>query len=64
VAQTLYHEIGHHIHYTIRPEYKEKEDVADRWSKKLTAKFLRRKYWYIIPIAKTIGFFTRLRATA
>ncbi len=29
IAGVLFHEIGHHIHYTVRPEYREKEDVAD-----------------------------------
>ncbi len=59
LAQTLYHELGHHIHYTIRPEYKEKEDVADEWGKKLGGVFFRRKYWYLIPIARTIKLFRR-----
>ncbi len=29
IADVLFHEIGHHIHFTCRPEYREKEDVAD-----------------------------------
>jgi len=31
----LFHEVGHHIHYTVRPEYREKEDVADVWKVRL-----------------------------
>jgi hypothetical protein len=49
-GHVLFHEVGHHIHYTIRPEYKEKEDVADKWAGKLTANFIRKKYWYALPI--------------
>jgi hypothetical protein len=30
-AETLYHELGHHIHATQAPEHKEREDVADEW---------------------------------
>ena len=30
IGDVLFHEIGHHIHYTVSPEYREKEDVADR----------------------------------
>ena len=30
-GHVLFHEIGHHIHNTVRPEYDEKEDVADKW---------------------------------
>jgi hypothetical protein len=34
LAAVLFHEIGHHIHTTIRPEFREREDVADRWQMK------------------------------
>jgi len=46
----LFHELGHHIHYTIRPEYAEKEDVADNWAGKLTVNLIRKKYWYLVPL--------------
>jgi len=45
-AHVLYHELGHHIHDFVRPEYREKEDVADRWSTRLLEIFLRNQYWY------------------
>ena len=45
-AHVLYHEIGHHIHDFIRPEYSEKEGMADRWSTTLMGSFLRKQYWY------------------
>ena len=38
----LYHELGHHIHATIAPEYRDKEDVADSWVKKLVIERKRR----------------------
>jgi hypothetical protein len=34
-AQVLFHEIGHHVDATIRPEFREKEDVADDWGRGL-----------------------------
>lgn len=46
----LFNELGHHIHYTIRPEYTEKEDVADSWAGKLTVNLIRKKYWYLVPL--------------
>lgn len=50
VAEVLFHEIGHHIHYTVRPEYREKEDVADVWKVRLVdGYFIERFRW--------IGFF-------
>ena len=48
LAAVVFHELGHHIHYFIRPEYKEKEDVADDWRNKLMGNFLRKKYWYLV----------------
>jgi len=35
LSDVLFHEVGHHIHYTSRPEHKEREDVADTWKVKL-----------------------------
>lgn len=49
-GHVLFHELGHHIHHTIRPEYKEKEDVANSWAGKLNANFIRTKYWYAFPL--------------
>jgi len=49
-GHVLFHELGHHIHRTIRPEHTEKEDVADDWAKKLSGNFIRKKYWYAMPM--------------
>lgn len=49
-AGVLYHEIGHHIHKTVHPEYVEREDVAEKWSRKLTRAYIKQKYWYLLPI--------------
>jgi len=64
-GHVLFHEVGHHIHRTIRPEHSEKEDVADRWAGKLNVNFIRKQYWYampvIVPMAKVYGFMRRRR---
>ncbi len=39
----LFHEIGHHIDATHRPEFREKEDIADDWSKKLGREWFRKE---------------------
>ncbi len=57
-AEVLFHEIGHHIHYTRAPEHREREDVADEWEKKLRKSYFRRKYWYLIPVFKLILLIT------
>jgi len=49
-GHVLFHEVGHHIHHTIRPEHTEKEDVADTWAGKLGANFIRKRYWYALPV--------------
>jgi hypothetical protein len=48
IGNVLYHELGHHIHNFVRPEYREREDVADDWKSKLMTNFLRKKYWYAV----------------
>ena len=59
-GHVLFHEIGHHIHHTVRPEHKEKEDVADDWAGKLSANMLRRNYWYLMPILLPVSKLYRL----
>ena len=54
LSSTVYHEIGHHIHYTQAPEFNEREDVAEKWKKKLSKKYFTRKYWYIVYPIKPI----------
>jgi hypothetical protein len=51
IASVIYHEIGHHIHAVHEPVYEGKEDVADYWSGRLSRKFFRRRYWYLVPAA-------------
>jgi hypothetical protein len=46
LGTVLFHEIGHHIHYTLRPEYREREDVADDWGVKLRRNWFKvRRPW-------------------
>ena len=55
----LFHEIGHHIDYTVRPEFREKEDVADDWGKRLFKSFFRKEYRYLIPVSKPLARLVR-----
>jgi hypothetical protein len=54
LAEVLYHEIGHHIHKTTRPEFREREDVADDWSKKLYRRYFLKRHPFA---ARTIRAF-------
>jgi hypothetical protein len=49
-SDVLYHEIGHHIHTVHKPIHEEREDVAVEWSRKLWSHFLRKRYWYLMPV--------------
>ena len=59
IGDVFYHELGHHIHRTIRPEFSEKEDVADNWSRKLMANFIRKRYWYLLPVLLPVSWTLR-----
>jgi hypothetical protein len=61
LGHVLFHELGHHIHVVVRPEHREKEDVADDWGTRLNNNFLRKKYWYLIPIAKILRLFRKTK---
>jgi hypothetical protein len=54
ISDTLYHELGHHIHRTSAPEYKEREDVAEDWRKRLVRLYFPRRYWYLKPLWKLV----------
>jgi hypothetical protein len=53
-GEVLYHELGHHAH-TIRPEYREKEDVADSWGVRLSVNHLRQSYWLLYRVLRVAG---------
>ena len=60
LADVLYHEIGHHIHAVHRPVHEGKENVAEDWSRKLSGRFLRRHYWFLMPILYPLSFAVKL----
>ena len=59
LTEVLYHELGHHVHAEIEPKYREKEDVADAWRDKFTADYVRKCYWYLMPILWPISYLMR-----
>jgi len=54
VGDVLFHEIGHHIHFAIRPEYREREDVADVWKARLSRNWSRQSYPLMKATAKVL----------
>jgi hypothetical protein len=54
LANTLFHEIGHHIHLTKTPEFRQREDVADEWANRLTRQYFGRRYWLVVQLTRLI----------
>jgi hypothetical protein len=50
----LFHEIGHHIHHAVRPEHREKEDMADVWKVRLQRNYNRQHFRWIGVIVRII----------
>jgi hypothetical protein len=48
LGSVLFHEIGHHIHATVRPEFREKEDIADDWGKKLGRRYTHLRHSWVV----------------
>lgn len=44
IGDVLFHEIGHHIHSAIRPEFREREDVADVWMVRLSSNYTQKRH--------------------
>ncbi len=63
LAGVVFHEIGHHIHATARPEYRDKEDVADTWKSKLNRQYFRSRHpWiraFLYPLRPLLRIITR-----
>jgi len=54
IGGSLLHELGHHIHATRAPEFREREDVAERWRAKLMGLYWMRRYWYFFPLVVVV----------
>lgn len=55
VADTLYHEIGHHLHSTVGSARRGGEASADDWAERLTELHMRRQYRWMNSIARIIN---------
>jgi hypothetical protein len=53
IGKVLYHEVGHHIHKSEQPGYRDnKEVVADEWREKLLTDFMSKRYWYLAGVVR------------
>ena len=54
-ADTLFHEIGHHVHLTKVREFRQREGVADDWSHHLTRQYFGKRYWFVVRLSNWIA---------
>jgi hypothetical protein len=54
IGDVLFHEIGHHIHFSYRPEYREREDVADVWKVRLEKRYARSRFPWMARLGRLI----------
>jgi len=50
VAETLYHEVGHHLHFSVGSAARGDEEAAEYWRRRLSRIHFRRRYWYLRPV--------------
>jgi len=49
-ADTLFHEVGHHLNATLGTLARGEESSAERWRKRLARSYFRKRYWYLSPL--------------
>ena len=54
VGETLYHEVGHHLHLTVGAAGRGGEETAAYWCKRLSGIHFRRRYWYLRPVVMAL----------
>jgi hypothetical protein len=54
IGDVLFHEIGHHIHYSIRPEFREREDVADMWMVRLQTNYSQKRFRWFARLVRSL----------
>ena len=52
VSETLFHEVGHHLHATVGSRGRSDEGAAEDWRRRLTRGHFRKWYWYLRPLAR------------
>ncbi|HEY1203938.1 MAG: hypothetical protein ABSH46_12100 [Bryobacteraceae bacterium] len=51
-AQTLCHEVGHHLDHILGAPAPSGEAAAEAWKKRLLRLYGRRQYWYLVPFMR------------
>jgi hypothetical protein len=62
LARPLFHELGHHIDRRIAPRHGDIERTAEEWRLQLSRLYVRKRYWYLRPVAWPLARLFRLAA--
>jgi hypothetical protein len=54
IGDVLFHEIGHQIHFSSRPQYREREDVADVWKVRLQKQYTKKRFRWTAGLGRLI----------
>lgn len=54
IAETLYHEVGHHLDETVGAARRRGEAAAEDWRKRLSRIHFQKKYWYLRPVVHAL----------
>ena len=55
VSDTLFHEIGHHLHGSVASAARTSEGAANQWRDRLQRVHFRRQYWYLRPLVRLLA---------
>jgi hypothetical protein len=55
IGNVLFHEVGHHIHARIKPEFKDPESAAEAWARRLSREFAHKRHPYLTLALKPLG---------
>jgi hypothetical protein len=58
-GEVLYHEVGHHIHYTVERKFGNQEIFAEKSTWELFSFYFRKRYWYLQPLIWPLRLISR-----
>jgi hypothetical protein len=53
-TETLFHEVGHHLDFTIGAPARSGEAAAEAWKERLSRSYAREHYWYLVVFARFV----------